>query len=96
MIKLVTRIVLLLAAVFVGHWALKPTMGERVAEHFNSCHTELHVGERIKAVDAEELDKLLGEYKECVLRKTTFLDTLFFGRKDIDQFIAAIRLMNRR
>jgi hypothetical protein len=96
MVKLVTKIVVLFAAGFVGHWALKPTMEARVAEHFNSCHTELHIGEQIKAADAQALDKLLGEYRQCVVRKTTFFDTLFFGRKDIDEFIDAIRLMNRR
>ena len=96
MIKLATRIVSLLAAVLVGYWLLKPMMVSRVVEHFNSCHDELHIAERMKATDAEERDKLLDDYRECVLGKTRFFDPVFFGRKDIDKSIDPIRLMNPR
>jgi hypothetical protein len=94
--KLLTRLVGFIVVILVAHYFLKGYVLERVSDHFNSCHDQLHIATRLRSADSQELDKILAEYRECVVNKTTFLDGLFFGKNDIDTAMDAMRLMNRK
>lgn len=95
--KLLTRLAWAIALVVVAHYGLKSFMSDRTMEHFNTCHEQLHIAQRLHAAaDNRELDQVLADYRECVVNKSTFLDRLFFGKKDIDAAMDGIKLMNRK
>ncbi|MDR3388102.1 MAG: hypothetical protein P4L92_13720 [Rudaea sp.] len=94
--KLFGRLVFLVVLVFGAGYAFKYVMTDRVADHFNTCHDDLHIGEKLKSADNEQLENVIAEYQACVLGKTTFVDSLYFGKKDIAKMMDALRMMNAK
>ena len=94
MISLVKRLVLIAIALFVAHFFLETPMRNRFADHWNGCNEQLGLSEHLATQRGEELNQTLEEFRGCVVRKTTFIDGLFFSKTDIDTAIAGLKMMH--
>jgi hypothetical protein len=80
MFKWATTVIGVLAFLYVGNIAVHLTLGKRLMDHMNDCHTELHIGERLKSGDEQERSKAYDEYGQCVIDNSAFFDKWYFGK----------------
>jgi hypothetical protein len=93
---LITRLVGIVVLVVAAHFGLKTLTGARFMEHWNACNAELKLPARLAIPDDETREKALDEFRACITEKSNVVDRMFFGRKDIDAAVDAVRRMNQR
>ena len=72
--KLIVRVAVVVAVLFVAREILNGVLNFRLMNHFNECHAELGVAQWIHGPPGEQRDALFGRYEQCVKDKGTFVD----------------------
>ena len=72
--KLIVRVAVVVAVLFAARWVLNGILDVRLMNHFNECHAELGVAEKIHVPPGEQRDELLERYGQCVRDKGTSVD----------------------